>query len=415
MTENWQQLSIEQLDPDFSFGRMSSEHSAVTAAKTSKRCLKKSSASQSQPRQICLRLTNGASAEASWETDGVSLGELTMRNIGECPNAVVESRLSQILQVRVPLTYFLSDTACQGILRRSANRGKQLPDILDTALKCQIAWYPLAKRYFDERGIALKDAYIDMLPIDTIYAVDQGGGKSQCNVSCNMSPNSGIYEADTARTLDGNGGNPTCNQGGMAIVEVWNGRGDGNGGNGVSFQLTGDHDNRITDYTNIVTYGLDRASFNQGANAKFDFAVEEDLAPTVVAKGPGAVATPTSRVFYAVRRLTPLECERLQGFPDGWTDIGEWTDSKGKRHKTSDAQRYRALGNSLALPFWAWLINRISARYDRKPTMCSLFDGIGGFPLCWERTNGKGTAVWASEIEEFPMAVTKKHFEEDTE
>lgn len=52
-----------------------------------------------------------------------------------------------------------------------------------------------------------------------------------------------------------------------------------------------------------------------------------------------------------VRRLTPLECERLQGFPDGWTDIGEWTDSKGKVHKCSDAPRYKALGNSIALPF----------------------------------------------------------------
>ena len=43
----------------------------------------------------------------------------------------------------------------------------------------------------------------------------------------------------------------------------------------------------------------------------------------------------------------------------------------------------------------------------------SLFDGIGGFPLCWERINGKGTALWASEIEEFPIAVTKKHFGDD--
>ena len=48
-----------------------------------------------------------------------------------------------------------------------------------------------------------------------------------------------------------------------------------------------------------------------------------------------------------VRRLTPLECERLQGFPDGWTDIGEWVDSKGKKHKAADSPRYKALGNSI--------------------------------------------------------------------
>jgi len=113
-----------------------------------------------------------------------------------------------------------------------------------------------------------------------------------------------------------------------------------------------------------------------------------------------------------VRRLTPLECERLQGYPDGWTDIGEWIDSNGGKHQSSDSSRYKALGNSIALPFWFWLLRRISAQYERPATLGSLFDGIGGFPLCWERCNGKGTALWASEIEEFPMAVTKKRFGE---
>lgn len=114
-----------------------------------------------------------------------------------------------------------------------------------------------------------------------------------------------------------------------------------------------------------------------------------------------------------VRRLTPLECERLQGFPDGWTDIGEWTDSKGKKHKAADSPRYKALGNSVATPFWFWLLRRIAAQYERPATLGSLFDGIGGFPYCWERCNGRGTAIWASEIEEFPIAVTKVHFPEE--
>ena len=114
-----------------------------------------------------------------------------------------------------------------------------------------------------------------------------------------------------------------------------------------------------------------------------------------------------------VRRLTPMECERLQGFPDRWTDIGEWMDSKGKRHKDADSPRYKALGNSIALPFWDFLAKRISAQYLRPVTIGSLFDGIGGFPLAFERHNGKGTARWASEIEEFPIAVTKLRFGED--
>lgn len=112
-----------------------------------------------------------------------------------------------------------------------------------------------------------------------------------------------------------------------------------------------------------------------------------------------------------VRRLTPLECERLQGYPDGWTDIGEWTDSNGKLHKPSDSCRYKALGNSIALPFWAELAKAVVKRYDHPVTMGSLFDGIGGFPLVFENAGAK--AVWASEIEEFPIAVTKRRFPDE--
>ena len=109
-----------------------------------------------------------------------------------------------------------------------------------------------------------------------------------------------------------------------------------------------------------------------------------------------------------VRRLTPLECERLQGYPDGWTDIGEWTDSEGKKHKPADSCRYKALGNSIALPFWAELAKAVVSKYNHPVTMGSLFDGIGGFPLVFERAGAK--AIWASEIEEFPIAVTKRRF-----
>ncbi len=110
---------------------------------------------------------------------------------------------------------------------------------------------------------------------------------------------------------------------------------------------------------------------------------------------------------YIVRRLTPEECEILQGYPIGWTDIGEWTDSKGKKRQTADSARYKALGNSICLPSWKWILKRISAQYERDATLGSLFDGIGGFPLLWEQINGKGSCLWASEIEEFAIAVTE--------
>jgi len=111
-----------------------------------------------------------------------------------------------------------------------------------------------------------------------------------------------------------------------------------------------------------------------------------------------------------VRRLTPLECERLQGLPDNWTDIGEWTDTKGKVHQPADSPRYKALGNSIATPFWFYLLRRISAQYERPATLGSLFDGISGFPLAWARCNGTKSVLWSSEIEEFPIAVCKRHF-----
>lgn len=135
-----------------------------------------------------------------------------------------------------------------------------------------------------------------------------------------------------------------------------------------------------------------------------------EIVPTLQSRmGTGGNQVPMMFGSY-VRRLTPLECERLQGFPDGWTDIGDWTDSKGKTRKTSDAARYKALGNSIALPPWKWVLKRLCAEYERDATMGSLFDGIGGFPLIWEQLNGRGSCLWSSEIEEFCIAVTKRRF-----
>lgn len=251
-------------------------------------------------------------------------------------------------------------------------------------------------------------------------------------------PHSGIYEAETARTLDGNGGNPSCNQGGIAVVaftqnqrdEVRDlgdrsavvcanagtkqqtyvlqgsmiGRENKNGPQGdginedVSFTLntidrhavytmtTGSfaqvsEDKAPTvlarDYKDptAVCYGIGRDTFNQGQNAKFAPTFEEELQPTLVAKGPGAIQN-----GYTVRRLTPTECARLQGFPDNWcADLGtekpsdeeiyfwhkvfktysEVTGCKMKSDKQvakwlkdpySDSAEYKMWGNGVALP-----------------------------------------------------------------
>lgn len=186
----------------------------------------------------------------------------------------------------------------------------------------------------------------------------------------------------------------------------------GNGDGQIVPTITGDHENRITDYTAIA---IERKTFNEQS---FSHYKENDKCSTLKAKagniGNGSECLIAEKAIrWIVRRLTPAECERLQGFPDNYTNIGDWTDSKGKKHKYADSPRYKALGNSIALPQWFWLVQKMRPYLKEKPTLGSLFDGLGGFPLVWQRAYGEGTARWASEIEEFPMAVTKRRFGEE--
>lgn len=191
---------------------------------------------------------------------------------------------------------------------------------------------------------------------------------------------------------------------------VYDARGNGDGK--IVPTITGDHENRITDYTAIA---IERKTFNEQSFSGYK---ESDKCSTLKAKagniGNGSeclIAEKTIR--WIVRRLTPVECERLQGYPDDYTNIGDWTDSKGKKHKYADSPRYKALGNSIALPQWFWLVQRMRPYLKEKPTLGSLFDGLGGFPLVWQKAYGEGTARWASEIESFCVAVTKRRFGEE--
>ena len=322
-----------------------------------------------------------------------------------------------------------------------------------------------------------KSATLSTLQDQTLFQpVPYGIGSYHSNAWKSDNPNSGVYEADTAKTLDSlNCGYPGCNQGGMAVVqplciEMTSTKNTiiedgicptltarmGTGGNQVNavMEPITIHGEPITgtllarDYKGVGRWdSLDKVvctpvgtyqetgigwwnESDVGATIRAMSGGDSMKANLVVAgvdcrnatEYPEMNATLQSdaahnlnsnnvvRVKHIVRRLTPLECERLQGFPDGWTDIGEWVDSKGKKHKEADSPRYKALGNSIALPPWKWVLKRLCACYERDATMASLFDGIGGFPLIWEQLNGKGSCLWASEIEEFPMAVTKLRF-----
>lgn len=280
-------------------------------------------------------------------------------------------------------------------------------------------------------------------------------------------PHSGCRQVETAKTLDTSDQNPSKNQGGIAIVElvpdlllddqggrqisvrtdekaptlraethgntpcvvarVYDARGNGDGRRVNT--ITGDHNNRITDYSSIVvsskepvyclqgngidradtagcndkgwkedtcytlTYGLDRASFNQGANAKYDFSVLLEQQPTMTARGPGAVCAQ-----YIVRRLTPTECARLQGFADRWGDIDKkdtftteefefWHEVRnthaainGKQVKDytekqmltwynklhTDSAEYKMWGNGIALPPALYCLQGITEALDNS-------------------------------------------------
>lgn len=235
----------------------------------------------------------------------------------------------------------------------------------------------------------------------------------------------------------GNGGQSLNYINPVAEPLIYDARGNGDGI--TSPTMTGDHNSRVTDYTAITLQGdtvagallardykgpgradsLGRVIAQPVGADLYNGNLTGDKAVTLTtATGQGGANTGPSVIEkiirWIVRRLTPTECERLQGYPDGWTDLGEWIDSKGKTHKDADTPRYKALGNSIALPQWYYVLGGIADRLPDNATLGSLFDGIGGFPYVWAQLHAgrKELCVWASEIEEFPIAVTKKWFPE---
>lgn len=156
----------------------------------------------------------------------------------------------------------------------------------------------------------------------------------------------------------------------------------------TALTLVGDHQRRVTDHTSVVLETEPVVYRGDSITSDINKSNPQSGDPChTLSTDSRNYLTETSGAV--VRRLTLLECERLQGFPDGWTDIGDWYDSYGKKHKAADSPRFKALGNSIATPFWEWLAERIVTNLRRdgveNPTMASLFDGIGGFPLVFSR------------------------------
>lgn len=420
-----EQMSL--FDQDMPCGRMYPELSAQTKEKTSVSCLKSSVKSKTKtPMFLNLLGGGGALLAQSWEMGIPSLGECSTLVFGESPSVAEESGLWQILEANVPQKYFLSARACVGVLRRAERRGKELPEILETALKQQI-------ERWEKDGTPLPVFDVSVVGVEGID----------------------IYNATTTGKVSKTLNSAATDSDHIPCV-CYDARGNGDGKTVPT--ITGDHNNRLTDYTAVVceTYAgnssgndlagtldasyykgvgtrngkerefvviaVDRSAFNQGENAKYNIGIDDNgTAFTVTAKGPGAVCyclqgngvdradtaecngkgvkenecytlntvdrhavcygfspdnspscdgvnlneelSPTLQVHkklgicreavetqYIVRRLTPLECCRLQGMPDWWLD-----DVEG-----SDAARYKLWGNGMALPNALYIMEGIA-------------------------------------------------------
>lgn len=249
--------------------------------------------------------------------------------------------------------------------------------------------------------------------------------------------------------------------GGNTVPEVvYDARGNGDGKTVCT--ITGDHCDRITDYTPLVLATGQRGAevgknespcLMAGHERPIVSAIDcvnmkqvGDVSGTLCAKKAGyslnyqnpVVYTAKTRRKYIVRRLTPLECSRSQGLPDDFANVpeyedvsddeldfwrevwAEWAEINGKKPKTdeqirkwlqspiSECNQYQIYGNGIALPQWVSVLGRICEVLGKeRPTMASLFDGSGSFPLIWEAINGKGTAVWSSEVNPEAIRVSR--------
>ena len=281
------------------------------------------------------------------------------------------------------------DGICQTLCSRMGTGGNCVP------LTFSLPYCKGTRPHSAEEAQKWKEAEV----ANTLNIFDNGEGRcnelvvkvygisaDKSNAMLSANPHSGVYEAETSRTLDCNGGSPCCNQGGMMVVAPMTagtndayclqgsmiGRKDGNGPQGDG----------INENVAFTLNTIDRHAVYAVTTGEFT-AVGQEQTPPLMArdwKDPPVVGRPCGE--YIVRRLTPDECCRLQGYPDGWcrdlasdppsedeilrwTEIfREWDAVNGKPEKVrnrnaivrwltapnSDAAEYKAYGNSVAVP-----------------------------------------------------------------
>lgn len=348
------------------FGRTYPELFQVTAERILEPCLKKSQT----PIFQCLQVVNGQPQE--WLEGGrlTPLGESLMLNIGEYPNVENESTLSEILEDNVPEKYYLSPKACLGILRRAKNKGRKLPDNLRIALEQKVA----------EGGEVVginpsqpsNSCFTDISP--TLLArMGTGGNQAPCIAYEKKSVIPLRDEVTRNKASNGlgvgkvGGPCPTLTTADIHSVFYEAYQHHGYRESDTSGTLTAGQNNTVRGDTPLIV--TDKKAFEENQHGGYrETQINGTLRAAGGAYGGGSEtlitestktkgnipSTPkksikdllkkaTQKVVYIIRRLTPVEGERLQGYPDDWTKYG------ADGNIIADTARYRAIGNSICV------------------------------------------------------------------
>lgn len=312
------------------FGRTYPELFRVTAERILEPCLKKSQT----PIFQCLQVANGQPQE--WLEGGrlTPLGESLMLNIGEYPNVENESTLSEILEDNVPEKYYLSPKACLGILRRAKNKGRKLPDNLRIALEQKVAEGGEVLGLDFAHADSVVRTYKDVTPT-LVQNMGRGGGQTPCI----------MYEEKRSVI-------PLRDE--VTRNKASNGLGVGKVGGPCPTLTTADIHSVF--YEAYQHHGYRETQINgtlRAAGGSYGGGSETLITESTKTKG-NIPSTPkksikdllkkaTQKVVYIIRRLTPVEGERLQGYPDDWTKYG------ADGNIIADTARYRAIGNSICV------------------------------------------------------------------
>lgn len=351
------------------FGRTYPELFRVTAERILEPCLKKSQT----PIFQCLQVVNGQPQE--WLEGGrlTPLGESLMLNIGEYPNVENESTLSEILEDNVPEKYYLSPKACLGILRRAKSKGRKLPDNLRIALEQKVAEGGEVLGLDFAHADSVVRTYKDITPT-LVQNMGRGGGQTPC-IMYEEKRSVIPLRDEVTRNKASNGLGvgkvggpcPTLTTADIHSVFYEAYQHHGYRESDTSGTLTAGQNNTVRGDTPLIV--TDKKAFEENqhggyretqingtlraAGGSYGGGSETLITESTKTKG-NIPSTPkksikdllkkaTQKVVYIIRRLTPVEGERLQGYPDDWTKYG------ADGNIIADTARYRAIGNSICV------------------------------------------------------------------